>query len=330
MGFLDNSGDIILDAVLTDLGRKRMAEGNFSITKFALGDDEIDYGLYDKNHTSGSAYYDLEILQTPVMEAFTQTNAGINYGLLTNTATDLLYLPVLDINTKELSNTVVPASGFQNIYFVADVTNDTTTKLQTNLSGSQYFSVSNATSGPAILLEAGLNTTEIKGSSANRATYLQNANLVDNFFYVYYDNRFISSILGPDGSSKFNNTDNGDGTSTLSFSLVRAASISTDLQIENYSAARVSGLINGVYYNAADATADTATSVITGPRSSFTVLNIEINPNLSVEYSKYGTQNYDFGGGQLYDYLDTIVYLQGARTGIQIQVPLRIIKYISG
>ena len=180
------------------------------------------------------------------------------------------------------------------------------------------------------MLEAGLNTTEIKGSSANRATYLQNANLVDNFFYVYYDNRFISSILGPDGSSKFNNTDNGDGTSTLSFSLVRAASISTDLQIENYSAARVSGLINGVYYNAADATADTATSVITGPRSSFTVLNIEINPNLSVEYSKYGTQNYDFGGGQLYDYLDTIVYLQGARTGIQIQVPLRIIKYISG
>ena len=33
MGFLDNSGDIILDAVLTDVGRKRMAEGNFRIAK---------------------------------------------------------------------------------------------------------------------------------------------------------------------------------------------------------------------------------------------------------------------------------------------------------
>ena len=54
MGFLDNSGDIILDAVLTDLGRKRMAEGNFNITKFALGDDEINYQLYDKNHPSGT------------------------------------------------------------------------------------------------------------------------------------------------------------------------------------------------------------------------------------------------------------------------------------
>ena len=87
MAFLDNSGDIILDAVLTEAGRRRMANGNFSITKFALGDDEIDYSLYNKNHPSGSAYYDLTILQTPVFEAMTQVNAGINYGLLKNTST---------------------------------------------------------------------------------------------------------------------------------------------------------------------------------------------------------------------------------------------------
>ena len=59
MGFLDNSGDIILDAVLTDIGRKRMAEGNFRIVKYSPGDDEIDYSLYNADHTSGSAYYDL-------------------------------------------------------------------------------------------------------------------------------------------------------------------------------------------------------------------------------------------------------------------------------
>ena len=65
MGFLDNSGDIILDAVLTDTGRFRLAkgDGSFRITKFALGDDEIDYTTYNKDHASGSAYYDLEILQ---------------------------------------------------------------------------------------------------------------------------------------------------------------------------------------------------------------------------------------------------------------------------
>ena len=48
MAFLDNSGDIILDAVLTDTGRYRLAkgDGSFKISKFALSDDEIDYSLY--------------------------------------------------------------------------------------------------------------------------------------------------------------------------------------------------------------------------------------------------------------------------------------------
>ena len=70
--FLKNDCDIILDAVLTDHGRKLLArgDGSFKITKFALADDEINYELYDKIHTSGSSYYDLSILQTPVLEAF--------------------------------------------------------------------------------------------------------------------------------------------------------------------------------------------------------------------------------------------------------------------
>ena len=89
MAFLDNSGDIILDAVLTEIGRKRMANGNFTIVKFGLGDDEINYGKYNKNHASGSAYYDLEILQTPVFEANTGYNSGINYGLLSFTNPNL-------------------------------------------------------------------------------------------------------------------------------------------------------------------------------------------------------------------------------------------------
>ena len=78
MGFLDNSGDIILDAVLTDHGRKELSrgDGSFQITKFALGDEEIDYSLYNKTHPSGSAYYDLEILQTPILESFTDNAAS--------------------------------------------------------------------------------------------------------------------------------------------------------------------------------------------------------------------------------------------------------------
>ena len=102
MAFLDNSGDIILDAVLTDTGRKRLAQGDgsFRITKFALGDDEIDYELYNNQNPSGSAYYDLQIMQTPVLEAFTNNTSNMNSKLITITRTNLLYLPVLKRNSE--------------------------------------------------------------------------------------------------------------------------------------------------------------------------------------------------------------------------------------
>ena len=95
MAFLDNSGDIVLDAVLTDTGRMRLArgDGSFKITKFAVGDDEIDYALYDKNNAGGPAYYDLEILQTPVLEAFTNNTSLMKSKLISIPRTNLLYLP---------------------------------------------------------------------------------------------------------------------------------------------------------------------------------------------------------------------------------------------
>lgn len=100
MAFLDNSGDIILDAVLTDTGRMRLAkgDGSFRITKFALGDDEINYALYDKNSASGSAYFDVNVLQTPIFEAFTNNIASLNSRLVSISRNNLLYLPVLQIN----------------------------------------------------------------------------------------------------------------------------------------------------------------------------------------------------------------------------------------
>ena len=114
MALLDNSGDIILDAVLTDRGRRRMATGNFRIVKFALGDDEIDYKLYDKNNASGSAYYDLKILQTPVMQATTH-NSSINNGLITFANSNLLYMPQMAVNGKT-PNTLLPQ---KKIYYLA-------------------------------------------------------------------------------------------------------------------------------------------------------------------------------------------------------------------
>ena len=51
MGFLDHStNNIIVDAVLTDLGRQALAknDGSFNIYQFGLGDDEVDYSIIQK------------------------------------------------------------------------------------------------------------------------------------------------------------------------------------------------------------------------------------------------------------------------------------------
>ena len=86
MGFQDNSGDIILDVVLTDEGRKRLArgDGSFEIVKFGCGDDEINYGLYDL--TASSAQQDLSILHNVDVELemcaiFAEQYKGADYGI---------------------------------------------------------------------------------------------------------------------------------------------------------------------------------------------------------------------------------------------------------
>ncbi len=96
MAFQDNSGDIIFDVVLTDEGRRRLASGTFSITQFALGDDEINYELYDSSLSSFNA--DLQILQTPVLEAFTNNMSSMKSKLVSYPRNDLLHLTVLKLN----------------------------------------------------------------------------------------------------------------------------------------------------------------------------------------------------------------------------------------
>lgn len=82
MGYLDNTS-VTVDAVLTKLGRQRLAEGRLNITKFALGDDEINYALYDTGHNLGTAYYGEAIERMPLLEAFTSDTQALTNKLVT-------------------------------------------------------------------------------------------------------------------------------------------------------------------------------------------------------------------------------------------------------
>ena len=103
MGFLDHStNNIIVDAVLTDIGRQKLANGTFSIAKFALGDDEVDYTLITKfGRTIGKEKIEKN---TPVFEAQTNADLALKNKLLTCSNPYLVKLPYL-------TATISPASG---------------------------------------------------------------------------------------------------------------------------------------------------------------------------------------------------------------------------
>jgi hypothetical protein len=83
MGYLDNTTTTI-DAILTKKGRELLAKGSgFTITQFALADDEVDYGLYTTSHPLGSNYYGSIIENMPLVEASPDETQVMRYKLVT-------------------------------------------------------------------------------------------------------------------------------------------------------------------------------------------------------------------------------------------------------
>lgn len=84
MGYLDNSS-VTVDAILTLKGRELLAKGGgaFNITQFAVGDDEIDYSLWNSDHPLGTNYYGAIIENMPITEAVPDESQALKYKLIT-------------------------------------------------------------------------------------------------------------------------------------------------------------------------------------------------------------------------------------------------------
>ena len=109
MGFLDHStNNIIIDAVLTDSGRRKLADnnGSFKIAFFSLADDEVDYTVIEKfGRTVGKEKL---TKNTPVFEAQTKGDLALKHRLLTLPDPTIIRLPTLSIEgTTNLSSNVV-------------------------------------------------------------------------------------------------------------------------------------------------------------------------------------------------------------------------------
>jgi hypothetical protein len=298
MAFLDNSGDIILDAVLTDTGRMRLAkgDGSFKIVKFALGDDEINYTRFDLNHPSGSAYADLELLQTPVLESFTNNTSLMNSRLVTIPRNNLLYLPVLKLNENQ-AGTARNTEANQFAIAVNDATVTQFASLDGVLDGTGAGDIANS-----IRVDQGLDTTAISPTRALDPL------LVETQFILEIDNR-LGAIVS--------RSENGSVAAPLSFI--------DDDQIATYV------LSLDADPDFVESNTNTTTGVnqsIAGPRG--TVLRFGIQASLELNASTFlfnqlgsqGTLN-----SKSVDFIDTTVRITGGTTGYRVDVPIRFIRY---
>jgi hypothetical protein len=317
MGFLDNSGDIILDVVLTDLGRQLLAkgDGSFNVAKFALADDEIDYSLYDKTNASGSSYYDLSILQTPVLEAFTDNAASMKNKLLTLENQNLLFLPVSKLNQAIATTKMHPSGAF----FVA-VDRNTEDNSNNSLTSSIAFDSEG-------LLRTGFILGESLGAGRESSNYIRvdqgldntqvspkqnlDPDLVETEYMIQIDNR-LGSLVSRDGATKIV-PDSIDDDNIAYYSLSQG----TDQQF--------------VFVNTS--TDNSVNEAIAGPRG--TILEFSIAASLELNTSTYlFTQlgstvllpNQTSGNNTTTKFIDTIVKVTGMTTGYSIDVPVRFVK----
>jgi|10_taG_2_1085330.scaffolds.fasta_scaffold01463_4 hypothetical protein len=322
MGFLDNSGDIILDAVLTDAGRARLARGDcsFNIAKFALGDDEIDYSLYNKTHVSGSQYYDLEILQTPVLEAFTNNTSMMNSKLLSMVSDSEYYLPIIQLNETQgaakhaTAGTFVVAVNKDTVDYITNANSATPTSMGAGILNGHEPGVSVASN--ALRADQGINNADRPPVNSLPIE------LTEQAYFLQMDNR-LGSVRRP------------GGTGQLAYSYL------DDDQIASYylelgqwqGLTHVSDFVENIAANLG-----AAASPIAGERG--TKVQFRIKSSLELEssqnlFERIGTQvasgqdiTTDTGGQSLtqYWYIDSTIRLTGVFTGYRIDIPVRYVR----
>lgn len=314
MAFLDNSGDIILDAVLTDTGRKRLArgDGSFRIVKFALGDDEINYATFDGAAAEGEK--DLEILQTPVLEAFTNNTSQMHSFLQTYTNNQThLYLPTMKINNlmpgnayNETFNTFLVASDKDSACALGSTNAGWVLNRQGVLRGYQP-------GNPAswIRIDQGIDNVEV-----NPSTGLPSSEFYENQYLIEMDSRF-GQIIDKKGQT------------------LAVPSFIDDDQIASYYLS-MNVNRNFVRDNTVNSTSADNNQVIAGARGSILEFQVQASTNLQNNNSFFTRLGGTFDGSSGspvasvdFYFIDSIIRVTGLTTGFRIDIPVRYVRNVN-
>lgn len=316
MAFQDNSGDIIFDVVLTDEGRRRLSagDGTFNITKFALGDDEINYQLYDTS--AATQNQDVQILQTPIFEAFTNNTSLMSSMLISIPRNNLFYLPIIKIN--EVADSQKTQFHSDSVFYVAvdantennnDVSGLTSAiayNQQNSLVTGIMLGFSTQKSSNYIRLDSGIDNDAVPPSTNVADLFLD-----ETSYTIEIDNR-LGTIISHDGRVRLDNASVDDDNIAL---YVVSAETDPDFVLVN----------TNTDSNAAD-------QVISGARSTYLQFRIASTVNLRQSdflFNRLGStkQMVNKGGGNsTVKFIDTLVKVTGVNTGYSVDVPIRFVK----
>lgn len=343
MAFLDNSGDIILDAVLTDAGRQRMARGDFKIVKFALGDEEINYEIFNTSHPSGSAYYDLEIMQTPILEAFTNNTSLMKTKLMSLNRNNVLFMPKLAVNDKtanfintnaasRTNATRTRVTGFDGFFILAD--NNTvvnggaanSTPVYRNIAGVIPGTKAEDGNNQVILIDQG-----IDGSGELPITTTFPSDMRETAYMIKVDHRLIR-LQGVD-------RDDVDGPVSGDFKDLDYSFVDDDAVATYYVSTGDAGYIDQPDRHISETDSGTISDAtqaeaFVGPLGTRLCIAPRTTPavkNSDGFFNELGSTNNalvtaTLSGISNHKYIDTVINVVGVTTGYSLDIPIRIIK----
>lgn len=186
MSFINSN--TVIDAILTKKGREKLANGTFNVSKFALSDDEVDYGMLSIPDGDNA------ILGTKILEASSlgqESNTQLKYKLIIDPTMNLTKLSRWAINPI---GTVIDVT-VGGLYAEFEINSDSST----TFNGTEVFYVTNNDGA-----NLAITTYKVKANNKS-AISLRMPQDVYNVYDSYYgaiDSPNVLDVEFNDGSEK--------------------------------------------------------------------------------------------------------------------------------
>jgi hypothetical protein len=262
---------------------------------------------------------DIQILQSPIFEAFTNNTSVMSSMLVSIPRNNLLYLPVLKVNEIADGNSTKFHS--KNVMHVAVDGNTENNNGVAGGDGIAFDSAGTIQTGFMLGFSTQKNSNYLRidagidNSAVPPATNISDLFLDETQYSIEIDNR-LGSIISRDGTTRLSPSSIDDDNIAL-----YVVSTETDPSFVFVNTVTDSGVGNG--------------QVIEGARSTYLEFRIASSIGLRQSnflFNRLGSEdaNSDIiaqdGSTPAYFYIDTLVKVTGLNTGYSVDLPIRFIK----